>query len=385
MTAYCDQVYFRSVLKKYPEGGLEFLWSRSYWLKESVPDAAAMAVTDSILKYHWSNADRYSVTWQALLIIVTTKYKSPADTLYRKAVQLARSIREQAIEDPVNGIRWKAYSNQDELTYSSEESMRILADAFEQTSMQEEVIKGMLQWILSAREEHHWSSTRSTAAVIQLLGKSGQGIQDPTIQIKAGTGNDELTVSNDLLTGSPVAFRNDTTLQKQIRLTKTGEGPARGSLVWYYFTADPQQINGYPGLKIKKQVTRYNSITKAQETVDEKTVLKQGEKLSISLVIETNHELRYVLINDRRSSALEPIETSSEYVYGNLPHYRSVRDDGVRLFADYIPAGRHTVSYEVRVAFEGEFCNGMASLQCMYRPDISAYSMNMGLKAEGSK
>lgn len=384
LTAYCDQVYFRSVLKKYPEGGLEFLWSRSYWLKESVPDAAAMAVTDSILKYHWSNADRYAVTWQALLIIVTTKYKSPTDTLYRKAVQLARSIREQAIEDPVNGIRWKAYSNQDELTYSSEESMRILADAFEQTLMQEEVIKGMLQWILSAREEHHWSSTRSTAAVIQLLGKSGQGIQDPTMQIKAGTGNDELIVSNDLLTGSPVAFRNDTTLQKQIRLTKAGEGTARGSLVWYYFTADPQQINGYPGLKIKKQVTRYNSITKAQETVDENTLLKQGEKLTISLVIETDHELRYVLINDRRSSALEPIETSSEYVYGNLSHYRSVRDDGVRLFADYIPAGRHTVSYEVRVAFEGEFCNGMASLQCMYRPDISAYSESMVLKAEGS-
>ncbi len=117
--------------------------------------------------------------------------------------------------------------------------------------------------------------------------------------------------------------------------------------------------------------------------MDDKSVLKQGEKLNISLVIEADHELRYVLINDGRASALEPIETSSEYVFGAVPHYRSVRDDGIRLFADYIPAGRHTVSYEVRVAFEGEFCNGMVSIQCMYRPDISAYSEIMRLKAVG--
>ncbi len=233
LTAYCDQVYFHSVLKKYPEGGLEFLWSRSYWLKESIPDADAMAVTDSLLKLHWNKADHYTVTWQALLIIVTTKYKSAEDSLYRKAVQLARSIREQAIEDPVNGIRWKAFSSQDELSYSTEESMRILAEAFEQTSVKEEVIKGMLQWILSAREEHHWSSTRSTAAVIQMLGKTGQGIQDPTIQLRAGSSNDDLAVSNNLLTGSPVAFRNDTVVQQKIHLSKMGEGPAKGSLVWY--------------------------------------------------------------------------------------------------------------------------------------------------------
>ncbi|MBI3138959.1 MAG: hypothetical protein HYZ15_10270 [Sphingobacteriales bacterium] len=343
LISYCDQAYFHTGLKKYPEGGLEFLWSRSYWLKESVPDAGAMAVTDSMLTYHWANAGRYSITRQALLIIVTTKYKSPEDTLYRKALQLARSIREQAIEDPVNGIRWKVFSDQDDLTYSTEESMRLLAEAFEQTSMQDEVIKGMLQWILTAREEHHWSSTRSTAAIIQLIGNTGQGLQDPIIQLRAISGNNEWTVSNDLLTGSPVAFGNDTSSLKLVQLKKTGEGPARGSLVWYYFTADPQKINADPGLTIKKQVTRYNSITKAPEAVDEKTVLKQGELLSISLVIETDHELRYVLINDRRSSALEPVETSSGYVYGTLPHYRSVRDDGVRLFADFIPAGIRSV------------------------------------------
>jgi uncharacterized protein YfaS (alpha-2-macroglobulin family) len=153
----------------------------------------------------------------------------------------------------------------------------------------------------------------------------------------------------------------------------------------YYFTANPKEVNPYPGLTIQKQVNRYNSSTSSWEKVSATTILKQGDKLTISLTIETNHELRYVLINDRRSAALEPVETSSEYVYGAIPHYRSVRDDGLRLFADFIPAGKHTISYEVRVAFEGNFMNGPAGLQCMYRPDISAYSESMGMRAEGSR
>ncbi len=320
-----------------------------------------------------------------MLIIVTTRYYQPDHSMYFKALELAGSIREQAVEDPVNGIRWKSFSDQEELTYSGEETIRLLAEAFESTIKQEDVVRGMLQWILSAREGHHWSSTRSTAAVIQLLGRSGKSLQDPTITVTTSAKGEQLQVTNDLLSGSPVAFLADSSKAASVRLTKTASGTARGSMVWYYFTGQPQAVNPYNGLSIKKQVSRQNAVTHDWEIVKPGDILRQGDELRITLTIETNKELRYVLIHDRRSSALEPLETRSEYVNGAIRHYRSVRDDGNRLFADLIPAGRRTISYTVRVLYEGEFNNGVASIGCMYRPDISAYSDSMVLKAEGSK
>ncbi len=385
LTGYCDQQYLKPRMNLNPRPFLELFLSRSYWLNESPLDSGMRAVADSFIYRQWNRVSQLSLNRQALLIIVTTRYYQPGHSLHGKALELAGAIREQAVEDPINGIRWRSFSDQEELTYSGEETMRLLAEAFESTLKQEEVVQGMLQWILSAREGHHWSSTRSTAAVIQLMGRSGQSLQDPTITVTTAAKSERLAVTNDMLSGSPVAFRADSSIAASLRLTKTESGTARGSLVWYYFTANPQAVNPYNGLSIKKQVSRQNAVTHEWEIIKTGDILKQGDELRISLTVETNKELRYVLIHDRRSSALEPHETRSEYVYGSIPHYRSVRDDGNRLFADLIPAGRHTISYEVRVLYEGEFNNGVASIGCMYRPDISAYSECMILKAEGSK
>ncbi len=385
LTNYCDQAFIKPGIVLFPMSGIEMLWSRSYWLSQSPLDSGMRAFTDSLVQYQWSKVSRLTLARQALLIILTTRYYNQDHALYRKALEQAVSIREQAVEDPVNGIRWKSFSDQEELTYSGEETIRLLAEAFESTIKQEDVVRGMLQWILSAREGHHWSSTRSTAAVIQLLGRSGKSLQDPTITVTTAEKGERLAVTNDLLSGSPVAFQADSSKAASVRLTKTASGTARGSLVWYYFTGNPQAVNPYQGLNIKKQVSRQNAVTHNWELLKPGEVLKQGDELRITLTIESENELRYVLIHDRRSSALEPLETRSEYVYGSIPHYRSVRDDGNRLFADLITAGRRTISYTVRVLYEGEFNNGVASIGCMYRPDISAYSESMRLKAEGSK
>jgi hypothetical protein len=240
LAGYCDQQYLKPRMNLNPIPFLELLWSRSYWLNESPLDSGMRAVADSFIYRQWNRVSQLSLNRQALLIIVTTRYYQPDHSLYFKALELAGSIREQAVEDPVNGIRWKSFSDQEELTYSGEETIRLLAEAFESTIKQEDVVRGMLQWILSAREGHHWSSTRSTAAVIQLLGRSGKSLQDPTITVTTSAKGEQLQVTNDLLSGSPVAFQADSSKAASVRLTKTESGTARGSLVWYYFTEIPR-------------------------------------------------------------------------------------------------------------------------------------------------
>jgi alpha-2-macroglobulin len=109
--------------------------------------------------------------------------------------------------------------------------------------------------------------------------------------------------------------------------------------------------------------------------------LKKGDKVTVTLTINNRKPLRYVHMNDKRAAAFEPVDGSSKYMYeGDLRYYRSVRDEGIDWFADFIPAGEHIIQYELLVAHEGEFSCGPASIECMYRPDIQASSEAMIIK-----
>jgi alpha-2-macroglobulin len=60
-----------------------------------------------------------------------------------------------------------------------------------------------------------------------------------------------------------------------------------------------------------------------------------------------------------------------------------VRDAGTQFFFETVPAGRYAINYEMIVAHEGDFTSGPASLECMYRPEVNAYSN--GIRVTTSK
>ena len=101
------------------------------------------------------------------------------------------------------------------------------------------------------------------------------------------------------------------------------------------------------------------------------------------LTINTTKQLQFVFIEDKRAAALEPLDAESGYEYERgFGYYKSVRDAGCQFFADHIPSGISTISYESVVSYEGEFMSGPASLKCMYRPDVNAWSGMGRVKVE---
>jgi alpha-2-macroglobulin len=106
--------------------------------------------------------------------------------------------------------------------------------------------------------------------------------------------------------------------------------------------------------------------------------LKPGDKLRITLTLSSGKILRYVMVEDKRAACLEPVDIESRQQYsGVLSYYQSVRDAGYYFFLENIPAGTHQLQYEVTVSQEGQFTNGPAMLQCMYQPEMKAYSNSM--------
>ena len=141
----------------------------------------------------------------------------------------------------------------------------------------------------------------------------------------------------------------------------------------YYFTAHPQEEDS--AVRIVKTLFRLNIHASTGEEISDATILHAGDKIKTTLTITTPRQLQYVFINEKRAAACEPTQGLSGYEYGKgISYYKSVRDIGFHFFAEKIPAGVSAISYETVIAKTGHFTYGPASLQCMYRPDIQAYS-----------
>ncbi len=103
--------------------------------------------------------------------------------------------------------------------------------------------------------------------------------------------------------------------------------------------------------------------------------LRPGDRLTIRVELRTDRYVDYVHLKDLRASGLEPVEAISGYKWqGGLGYYQSIRDASMNFFFDRIPPGTHVFEYELKVAHEGDFSNGITTAMCMYAPEFSSHS-----------
>lgn len=352
---------------------LSYFYSRGYWLQQYPLSADDHSAARNYLLAQFTKADHFSLYRQAQLIIAAIQYHQGNDSLFNKSAALLRSIRQQAIEDETYGLRWKELADTDDLTSSAEETIALLAEAF--ASLPEsDVPQKLARWMLAAKSDHNWKSTKATAAAIQLLLEQKlSSMNKQQVQMKSGTSN--AVAGNDLLSGRSFDFIKTTASLQAVNLQKQKPGPAGGNLFRYYFTSalQPELLN--KEVQLKKEFFRWSNNDNTWVLLQGSETLKLADKIKVVISISTARMLQYVLIDDKRAALFEPLNTSSGYEYNTgLSYYQSVRDAGSQFFAEYIPAGKTEMSYEMKVAQEGNFISGPAVLQCMYKPELTAYS-----------
>jgi hypothetical protein len=83
-----------------------------------------------------------------------------------------------------------------------------------------------------------------------------------------------------------------------------------------------------------------------------------------------------------RASALEPVNVLSGYRWqGGLGYYESTRDASTNFFFNALQKGTYVFEYLLFVTHEGDFSNGITTIQCMYAPEFTAHSEGVRLKA----
>src|SRR6185503_430735 len=367
---YCEGLLSRSKTSDYDPYNL---YALSYWRDLMGNASGSGPKIDSLLADGWKNAANHTLQQQAILIINTLRYTHARSELYKKALQQLSNIRQLAIEDSENGLRWKDIADSEELGESAEETMALLAEAFEAGGNYSAINSGIIKWLLTTKQDQHWQTTKATAAAIDMLQKEKSSAIGGDKGISLDINGKPLAVSDGLLDGVPAAFVSLAQNPAVINLTQQSKN-ADGAVSWYYFSQAGRLDTLNKAISVKKQFYRYNKDGSLAELKTGDS-LKTGEDVHVTLTIETASRLKFVHISDPRAAAFEPKENRSGYQYGDaISYYQSIKDTGAELFAESVPRGVTSISYDLVVAMGGQFACGPVHLQCMYQPSASAYS-----------
>jgi hypothetical protein len=361
---------------------LYLLYALSYWQKEYPLSAEQLTVAKNILEKEWNRLTSQNLQQQALLIINTMRYLPVGSTLRTKVDEQLENIHQLAIQDDTNGLRWKVIADSENMNTSAEETMALLAEAFELSGKYKDVQAGIIKWLLTTKQQEHWQTTKATAAAINMLQKEKGGSFGGVKAFSADIAGKQLNVSDALLDGKPADFIAAGAAPANITLKQNGTNTT-GAVTWYYF-AKPDGLDTLSkAVKINKQFFIYDANSRTTKEMTPGMVLKSGDRLQVKLTVEAAVALQYIHISDPRAALFEPGQNKSGYQYTRgVGYYQSVRDTGIELFTEAIPRGITEFTYDVVVAHSGEFNSGPATLQCIYQPALTAYSGTQSFKAE---
>ena len=109
--------------------------------------------------------------------------------------------------------------------------------------------------------------------------------------------------------------------------------------------------------------------------IDDKIKLQSGDKIKVRIELRVDRDMEYVHMKDMRASAFEPVNVFSGYRWQDgLGYYESTRDAATNFFFSYLPKGTYVFEYPLVVTHNGNFSNGVATIQCMYAPEFTSHS-----------
>jgi hypothetical protein len=264
------------------------------------------------------------------------------------AKTIVKSLREFAIKNEL-GMYWRNCGLTAEVH---------ILEAFNEINPIVEEIDAMRLWILTQKRTNMWENERaSVEAILALVNTGSDWTED---------GNVTLTINDkEVVQETSLQLPDDENIHATID-NKSGH-VAWGGLYRQYFVPIDNVQQHNDAMKISCELV-----------IEKDGKLKIGDKVKIVITFENKQDMEFVYLKDLRGACFEPKEQISQYHYDNgMWYYQSTSDVAMEFFIEYLPKGKHTVSYEVYMTKDGSFSAGYSQIQCQYTPEFGAYSNGM--------
>ncbi|HEU4554902.1 MAG TPA: alpha-2-macroglobulin family protein [Chitinophaga sp.] len=365
---------------------VHYLYMRSFFKDKPLP-AKYNKAYDYYLgqaKKFWVQQNRFAQAMAAVALHRQNDGVTPADIL--------KSLKENAITSEEMGMYWKTQPGY--WWYQAPiETQAMLIEAFEVVAHDTAAADAMKTWLLKNKQTNSWHTTKATAdaCYAMLLGGSSWLAANPQVTIQLGNA----AVSN---TSEPAAAgtgyfkkrlegREVKPAMGHIQVTLQGSQgqPSWGAVYWQYFERLDKITPSQTPLQLEKQLFIQHDTDKGPvlTAITGNNRLKVGDKVKVRIVLRADRDMEYIHLQDMRAACFEPqnVISSSKWQNG-LSYYESTKDASTDFFFSRLPKGTHVFEYTLFATHEGDFSNGISTVQCMYAPEFSAHSAGMNVKVE---
>ncbi|MCE6992271.1 alpha-2-macroglobulin [Dyadobacter sp. CY323] len=366
---------------------VHYLYARSFFPELRISAASQKAYTHfrNRAKATWAKQSQYLQGMTALVLHRTGDPSTPKAIL--------KSLKETAVYDAELGMYWK--SNRSGWWHEAPvEQQALFIEVFQEISGDNEVLSNLKTWLLKNKQTNSWESTKATAEACYalLLGGSNWLSDQKTVSVKlgeailtpaqddaeAGTGYFKKAIESDKITAEAGNIRMDVTDKD-----KSSSQPSWGAVYWQYFEDLDHISFAETPFKLSKKlfIEKNTDNGPVLSMVNEGDTLHIGDKIKVRIELRADRGMEYVHMKDMRASALEPVHVLSSYKWQNgLGYYETTKDASTNFFFSYVRKGTHVFEYPLFVTHEGNFSNGITSVQCMYAPEFSAHSEGVRIK-----
>ncbi|MBN4062165.1 hypothetical protein JYU20_03095, partial [Bacteroidales bacterium AH-315-I05] len=368
---------------------IQYLYARSYFkdIKIGNRNQKAFDYYFKQAKKYWVNKSRYMQGMIALGLHRYDEKTVPADIM--------KSLKENAIFNEEMGMYWK--ENYGYYWYQAPiESQALMVEAFDEVANDQNSVNELKVWLLKQKQTTDWKTTKATAeACYALLLKGADWLaSDDMAQISLGEMKINPKEMDDVKVEAGTGYFKTSWGRGEIKpemgevkvippQREDGGGVSWGALYWQYFEQLDKITPHETPLKLKKQLF----IEKSSDTgpvitpISEKTKLQVGDKIKVRIELRVDRNMEFVHMKDMRASGFEPINVISRYKWQDgLGYYESTKDAATNFFFDRLPKGTYVFEYPLRVTHEGNFSNGITTIQCMYAPEFASHSEGIRVK-----
>lgn len=371
---------------------IHYLYMRSFYKAIPIPTETQEAVD-----FYFNQSTQYWKGHQLYLkgMIALVHHRKDGKAIARAII---KSLKENSIYNEELGMYWKENKPSWNWNEAPIETQALMIEAFseigEEGLSEEEnlqTIDRLKIWLLKNKQTNQWNTTKATTeAVYALLLKGsdwvsvaeevdvqvGKKMINPEkmqeVKVEAGTGYYKTSWSQDEIIPE----------MADIKITKKGNGIAWGSLYWQYFENLDKITFSQTPLRLQKKLFLKKNTDKGEEIslITNETSLKVGDVIRVRIELKADRDMEFVHMKDMRASGLEPLNVLSSYKWQDgLGYYESTKDASTNFFFERLRKGVYVFEYDLRINNQGDFSNGITTIQCMYAPEFSSHSEGMRL------
>ncbi|MEZ4883718.1 MAG: alpha-2-macroglobulin family protein [Chitinophagales bacterium] len=381
---YDNLLKYKANLKEKQIGNvqIQYLYARSFF-KDIPVDKSYKTAFDYYqgqAAEYWLSNNKYLQGMIALALHRFTNGDS------KTANGIIESLRQNSVNNEEMGMYFKDMANGWYWYQAPIESQSLLIEAFNEVAKDEKSVNDMKVWLLKQKQTQDWKTTKATAeacyaliltgddwlssdeiATITVGGKKLDPKNDPTVSVEAGTGYFKKTWDGEDVTAD----------MGKVTVTKNDKGVAWGAMYWQYFEQLDKITFAETPLSIKKELFLEENTKNGPKLtpLTDNAKISVGDKVKVRIEIRVDRDMEYVHLKDMRASGFEPMNVISSYKYQDgLGYYESTKDAATNFFMSWLPKGTYVFEYPLRATHQGDFSNGITTMQCMYAPEFTSHS-----------